>query len=529
MAVSSHVGESVLTGIRHSSLPWLAILIIAPLPILWYGLYHLYLVWHVAEFRLKGLVPVFCLAMFAGLLRSVPVPTGPVPGRWLGFGMLAGFLGLALMGNALAITHVVYVALIGYVIGLAFLIFGPRHAVMFWAPLASLTLMLPIPNFLYLQIHRFLEEVTFAIASPFLQGVGVPLLVEGVSLNFGAMLLVRDEVMDGLRNLLPLMLFFFFFATLSRLPLWLRLAPLVLALPCILGLSALRLVVIGVLTTLLEEAGVERAVALTGGWLFLVAAIILLMLLVAAIGRAFSADEVRLLPRTLLLRQRLNLRAPERSRPLVAAGVLVGLASALFALAPPSFPSSSAPARDSLTLFPPAIREWSSSREAVEKRVEEILDATEYLSLSFSNPEERERVDLWIAYYAAQNPYAAAIHSPEICLPGDGWNILSLGRTNLPVSNGSAKSLRVNRATIAKDGQRMLVYYWFEGRGRRIASEAMARMSYRVDSILIGRSDAAIVRYVTPMLPDEEESDADARLQRLVAVTVDLLPRFIPE
>ena len=43
-----------------------------------------------------------------------------------------------------------------------------------------------------------------------------------------------------------------------------------------------------------------------------------------------------------------------------------------------------------------------------------------------------------------------------------------------------------------------------------------------------GRSDGALIRYVTPIAADETEADAEARLMRFMALSLKPLPRFVP-
>ena len=44
----------------------------------------------------------------------------------------------------------------------------------------------------------------------------------------------------------------------------------------------------------------------------------------------------------------------------------------------------------------------------------------------------------------------------------------------------------------------------------------------------MGRSDGALVRYVTPIAADETVADADARLQEFMKESLARLPEFIP-
>ena len=82
---------------------------------------------------------------------------------------------------------------------------------------------------------------------------------------------------------------------------------------------------------------------------------------------------------------------------------------------------------------------------------------------------------------------------------------------------------------IQRGTERQLVYYWFEGRGRRMHHDFLTRFRTVTDSMTLNRTDGGLVRVVTPLLPGEEEAAADARLRRLLLALGDRLNRFIPE
>jgi hypothetical protein len=44
----------------------------------------------------------------------------------------------------------------------------------------------------------------------------------------------------------------------------------------------------------------------------------------------------------------------------------------------------------------------------------------------------------------------------------------------------------------------------------------------------MGRTDGALVRYVTPLSADESEADADARLLQFMVLSLKRLPEFVP-
>lgn len=85
-----------------------------------------------------------------------------------------------------------------------------------------------------------------------------------------------------------------------------------------------------------------------------------------------------------------------------------------------------------------------------------------------------------------------------------------------------------NRAVIQKGTSKQLVYYWFEGRGKRMSNDFQAKLSVLRDSLTMGRTDGALVRFVTPIGPQEAEADADARILRFMEQSLKSLPRFVP-
>ena len=109
-----------------------------------------------------------------------------------------------------------------------------------------------------------------------------------------------------------------------------------------------------------------------------------------------------------------------------------------------------------------------------------------------------------------------------------GWEIAWLERTDVTKQMASDTSFQINRATIQKGETRMLVYYWFQQRERKIAWDIEAKFWLMMDGITTGRTDGAIVRLTTIIGPQEDETSAIARLDEMLREIQDPLPRFIP-
>ena len=157
-----------------------------------------------------------------------------------------------------------------------------------------------------------------------------------------------------------------------------------------------------------------------------------------------------------------------------------------------------------------------------------VLGATDYVNATYAAANETGYVNFFAAWYVKQTE-GAGIHSPAVCLPVGGWEVFSIDPTPVSIPDTVYGNFTVNRAVIQKGTSKQLVYYWFEQRGKRMTNDYAAKVSVVWDSLTMGRSDGALVRFVTPISPGETEAAAEARMQRFMAVALQKLPRFIPE
>jgi len=94
---------------------------------------------------------------------------------------------------------------------------------------------------------------------------------------------------------------------------------------------------------------------------------------------------------------------------------------------------------------------------------------------------------------------------------------------------GASTPFSLNRAIIQKGETRMMVYYYFDQKGRRIAWDIAAKFYLMVDGIRTGRTDGALVRLTTLIDPNETDEQAEARLWEMLVTLQPTLPRFIPD
>lgn len=101
-----------------------------------------------------------------------------------------------------------------------------------------------------------------------------------------------------------------------------------------------------------------------------------------------------------------------------------------------------------------------------------------------------------VSYYDRQTR-GKSIHSPRNCLPGAGWEVLS-GGTQALTLNGAVYT--VNRYVLKNGATRAVVYYWYQGRGRVVASEYAVKWNLLRDAAFRGHTEEALVRVVVPVL-----------------------------
>jgi len=175
-----------------------------------------------------------------------------------------------------------------------------------------------------------------------------------------------------------------------------------------------------------------------------------------------------------------------------------------------------------LQTLPLTIGSWQGRDDGrLDKDIERTLQADSYLVRTYTRGPAQ--VGLYVAYYATQRT-GHTIHSPLNCLPGTGWDWLERGRQTVAAPAG--QTFEINRAIAQKDTNRLLLYYWYQSRGRIVASDYTNKLLLMRDSLTLHRSDGALVRVVTPASGGLDGSaDALAFITALYPALVNHLPQ----
>ena len=511
---------------------WIVALVAVGLPIYWLGFQSLFAAWITPEYSHGPLIPLISLYLFLRELRQAkPVDPDARVNRAPGIAVI--FLGLmiGIFGNLVNIPDIVTYGLIVWIGGIVLTGFGWDRGKTHQLPVLHLIFMLPLPQFIYWKLTIFLQLVSSELGVWFIQLAGVPVFLEGNVIDLGVYKLQVAEACSGLRYLFPILSFSYLFAILYRGPFWHKVVMFLMAAPLTVFMNSFRIGMIGILVNSYGIGQAEGFLHFFEGWVIFGACIALLFMTAVLLQR--------LTPSPLGLRDTIDLDTDglwtqakriltiHASRGLILATVMSVAISALFVLTPS--PQRVIPERDRFVLFPREIGSWNSYTIPLEPQVEAVLNASDYINAIFTTPGSNETyVNFFSAYYDRQTE-GSGIHSPEVCLPVGGWEIFSLDKAEVSLPDTPYGTFEVNRAVIEKGMTRQLVYYWFEQRGKRMTNDYAAKISVVYDSLTTGRTDGALVRFVTPIARGETEADAEARMQGLMSDLLPKLPRYIPQ
>lgn len=185
--------------------------------------------------------------------------------------------------------------------------------------------------------------------------------------------------------------------------------------------------------------------------------------------------------------------------------------------------------RKQLKDFPRQIGAWEQTGAdgQFDKETLAVLRASDYLLRNYRDADGR-LVNFYVGYYASQRD-GATYHSPLNCLPGSGWVMSEPGK--ITITPKGRPSFIVNKYLIQNSDHKELLIYWYQGRGRAVASEYWGKVYTVLDSVRLRRSDGAMVR-ITTSVESEEPAALQAAINRaaeLAATSSTILPEFIPD
>ncbi len=146
--------------------------------------------------------------------------------------------------------------------------------------------------------------------------------------------------------------------------------------------------------------------------------------------------------------------------------------------------------RPDLGLLARELGPWRSEDVPESAAAAEILKADNTIRRCFHRSDGAE-VWVFVAYFGQQQ-VNSQIHSPRNCLPGSGWNVVSLARRTLTLEGAPQTTTHMR---ILRNGRSQDLYYWFRTRRGSIAGEYALKWDLVKSSLARVPTDAAFVRY----------------------------------
>ena len=178
------------------------------------------------------------------------------------------------------------------------------------------------------------------------------------------------------------------------------------------------------------------------------------------------------------------------------------------------------PLKASLASLPSELEGYRSVDREISKAEQQVAGMSSYMFRAFGD--SLLAFSVYVGYYDKQ-VQGKTIHSPKNCLPGAGWEVVAATEEWLEVPGGRNP---VNRYMLVNKGQKAVVYYWYQGRGRVEANEYRVKLQLLRDAALRGRTEEALVRVVVPVLGSQDEAVALAR--RVSAQLMPEVSRVLP-
>lgn len=400
-----------------------------------------------------------------------------------------------------------------------------------WPALVLLLFWVPLPNFFVSNFIAPLQIMAMELAAVWLRALGASVMVQANVIELAAYRATAGDAAGGLHHALAVLGAAFLVASLVHARWWQRSMLMLVAVPLLMVVTVLRVTVLGWIAEHGSLAAAETFAEVSGSAVVLAVSVLLLA------GAGWGLDRWGTGKRREEAKHgkdgpqatKTSVIHSPTSRALPAS--VYGLACVLVVGAVFTQMLEQrveyAPERVRFDHFPLHMADdWSGQRMRLAQQYLDDLRLDDYIQANFRNT-QGDRVGLYSAYYATQRK-GRSVHSPRSCLPGDGWVIRSLSTHRVEGVQIAEQPLYVNRTLIERSGERQLVYYWFQQRGRLLTNEYLVKWYLFWDALTRNRSDGALVRLTTTITEGEDIARGDARLTAFIAAAASELVVHIP-
>jgi len=117
------------------------------------------------------------------------------------------------------------------------------------------------------------------------------------------------------------------------------------------------------------------------------------------------------------------------------------------------------------------------------------------------------------------------VHTPELCYPAEGWEILRSGKAFAESFRG--EQIQAKEILVDKGGNKRLVVWWYNAGSHPIETRIRHVYAMLAMSMITGRTDGSMVRLETPVGSDGETA-AEKRVDEFQKIILPQLDRALP-
>ncbi len=438
-------------------------------------------------------------------------------------GVFIIFLSIAVYSLAIkaGIQNARHLSVLSLIFGLFLTFGGLTYARYVFPALILLPFVVPPPSFLNSNLSYGLQLFSTDVSVFSLRAIGVTVFQDGNIIDLGKMKLEVAEACSGLRYLYPMIGLGALSGMLFDIMLWKRCLFLVLAAAISIIMNSVRIFLTGAFVEFTDMGVSEGFFHLFEGWVFFLISFVIVLgacwLTLTKKEKATVGNGVLNVSDVEPTHAEISIKTPVFSA-IALCVALVPVTLYLRNLEP------TIPARTSFSSFPLKIGNLIAEEDQIPGIEAQILQMSDYF-LGHYKEQGLPPISLFIGYYDQQSA-GRTPHSPRVCIPSGGWEIRNLETVEL-MKDG--KPVPVNRVLIGKGEQKLLVYYWFQQRGKFIANEYAAKFNLLLGGLTSSRTDGALVRLSMPISSTMSEVVADKRLEEFSSNLFPVLPKYIPD
>lgn len=442
----------------------------------------------------------------------------------LGYALIAVGCLMLLAGREALLLFVMRLSFLVVLIGVVLALFGRRNLARVAFPLGLMLLAIPLPATIYLPLSGRLQLVSSAIAGHGLNLLGVPALRQGNIIVLPNATLEVAQACSGIHSLFALTATAALAAYLLVEDRLAQVLVLLSAVPIAILFNGLRIILTATACYTISPQAAQGIAHLSTGFVVFALGCALIVTLCVLLSRRQARAAGKKIP--AVGSRPGELKTKGGSLALLRWNVVAATAVALFAFAIQGgvHMDRPVPLQRSLSAFPLQLGQWHGQPVPVSQADLKSLNPSAILTRVYAAPHAASPVELYVAYYSRQET-GETMHSPMHCIPGAGWEVDDSASQIIP--SGKYGNIHANRLLFQREGQRMLVVYWYMQQGEPERSQLSGIIHTFWRSVVERRSDGCLIRLSAPVSTTVQKTETELTAFARHAVPL-LMNDFLP-